>query len=48
MPLTVSAKQIDSMNLHIRKFKIGVITELLKVETQRRFIDITDTHIQTN
>lgn len=45
--LTVTTEQIDGKNLLIRKFGIGVVAESLAVETQSRFIDITDIHIQT-
>lgn len=45
--LVVTAEQVDGKNLLIRKQGIGIITESLAVETQRRLIDITDIHIQT-
>ncbi len=45
--LTVTAEQVDGKNFLIRKFGIGIVTESLAVETQRRLIDITDIHIQT-
>lgn len=44
--LTVTAEQVDGKNFLIRKFGIGIVTESLAVETQRRLIDITDIHIQ--
>lgn len=40
--LTVTAEQVDGKNFLIRKFGIGIVTESLAVETQRRLIDITD------
>ena len=43
--LTVTAEQVDGKNFLIRKFGIGIVTESLAVETQRRLIDITDIHI---
>ena len=45
--LAVLAEQIDGKNLLIRKLRIGIVTESLAVETQRRLMDITDIHIQT-
>ena len=45
--LAVPAEQIDGKNLLIRKLGIGIVTESLAVETQRRLMDITDIHIQT-
>lgn len=45
--LTVTAEQVDGKNFLIRKFGIGIVTESLAVETQRRLMDITDIHIQT-
>ena len=45
--LTATAEQVDGKNFLIRKFGIGIVTESLAVETQRRLIDITDIHIQT-
>lgn len=45
--LTVTTEQIDGKNLLIRKLGIGIVTESLAVETQRRLMDITDIHIQT-
>ena len=45
--LAVTAEQIDGKNLLVRKFGIGIVTESLAVETQRRLIGITDIHIQT-
>ena len=44
--LAVPAEQIDGKNLLIRKLRIGIVTESLAVETQRRLMDITDIHIQ--
>ena len=38
--LTVTAEQVDGKNFLIRKFGIGIVTESLAVETQRRLIDI--------
>ena len=43
--LAVPAEQIDGKNLLIRKLRIGIVTESLAVETQRRLMDITDIHI---
>ena len=45
--LTLTAEKVDCKNFLISKFGIGIVTESLAVEKQRRLIDITDIHIQT-
>lgn len=46
--LVIATEEIYSKNFLIRKVGVGIITESLTVILQRRLIDITDIHIQTD